>query len=122
VNPKVGRNIFSLIIGVLAIFSIPIRIPIPIPIYCSIGVGVWISIAIGIDFLFLNTVQLDSLGCAVPHVIVRGFERREIFEDDDAIDRCKNGDILCFYAILIKDICGLKNYNSLSTLFFVQFS
>jgi hypothetical protein len=56
-NPKVGRNIFSPIIGVLPIFSIPIAIPI----YRSIGVGVGIGIAIGIDFLFLNTVQLESL-------------------------------------------------------------
>jgi len=49
VNPKVGRNIFSRIIGVLPIFSIPIAIPIPI--YRGIGIG----------FLFLNTVQLESL-------------------------------------------------------------
>jgi len=52
VNTKVGRNIFSRIIGVLAIFSIPI----PIPIYRSIGVGV------GIDFPFLNTVHLEWFG------------------------------------------------------------
>jgi hypothetical protein len=56
---KVDRNIFSRIIGVLPIFSIPIPIAIPIPIYRSIGVGV--GIGIGIDFLFLNTVQLELL-------------------------------------------------------------
>jgi hypothetical protein len=58
---------FSRIMLFLSILSIPIPIAIPIPI-CSgigVGVGIGIGIAIGIDFLFLNTVQLESL---VPHL------------------------------------------------------
>jgi hypothetical protein len=49
------KNKFPRIKLLLSSFSIPI--PIAIPIYCSIGVGV----GIGIDFLFLNTVQIESL-------------------------------------------------------------
>jgi hypothetical protein len=47
----------------LSIFSIPIPIAIPIPICRGIGVGVGIGIgiAIAIDFLFLNTVWIESL-------------------------------------------------------------
>jgi hypothetical protein len=50
---------FSRIMLFLSIFSIPIPIAIPIPICRGIGVGVGIGIAI--DFLFLNTVWLESL-------------------------------------------------------------